>query len=101
MSTLLWAMALAVPFLVVLSAFFSGSETALTAASRARMLALERSGDHRAGIVGRLIQERERLIGALLLGTSWISAFTCSAASSIESAVARTIALPLAGLTFL
>ncbi|HLW92837.1 MAG TPA: HlyC/CorC family transporter [Roseiarcus sp.] len=53
---------------LVASAFFSGAETALTAASRARMHALEKSGNSRANLVNRLIGQRGRLIGAMLLG---------------------------------
>ncbi|HET7851203.1 MAG TPA: CNNM domain-containing protein, partial [Methyloceanibacter sp.] len=53
--------------LLIISAFFSGSETALTAASRARMHALEEDGNRRARIVTRLLSSRERLIGAILL----------------------------------
>ena len=53
--------------LLIISAFFSGSETALTAASRARMHALEEDGNRRARIVNRLLLSRERLIGAILL----------------------------------
>ncbi len=56
-----------------LSFFFSGSETALTAASRARMTALENGGDHRATLVNRLMQMRERLIGAILLGNNLVN----------------------------
>lgn len=52
------------------SAFFSGSETALTAASRARMHALEQGGDKRAGLVTRMLMHRESLIGALLIGNN-------------------------------
>ncbi len=107
MSTLLWAMALAVPLLVVLSAFFSGSETALTAASRARMLALEKSGDHRAGIVSRLIQERERLIGALLLGNNLVNILASALATSLflvlfgqAGVVYATLAMTLLVLVF-
>ena len=63
-----------------LSAFFSGAETALTAASRARMHTLEKNGDARAGIVNRLLNTRERFISAMLLGNQLIniaaSAFT-------------------------
>jgi magnesium and cobalt exporter, CNNM family len=55
---------------VLLSFFFAGSETALTASSRARMLRLEKQGNRRAGMVNRLLQTRERLIGALLLGNN-------------------------------
>jgi Mg2+/Co2+ transporter CorB len=81
MTTFLWMTAAAIPALIILSAFFSGSETALTAASRARMLQMERSGDRRAGIVGRLIQERERLIGAVLLGNNLVNILASSLAT--------------------
>lgn len=64
---------LIVLFLLVISGFFSGSETALTAASRARIHAAERDGDRRAGIVARLLASRERLIGALLLGNNMVN----------------------------
>jgi Mg2+/Co2+ transporter CorB len=53
---------------LVASAFFAGAETALTAASRARMHALEKSGDPSASLVNRLIASRGRLISAMLLG---------------------------------
>jgi Mg2+/Co2+ transporter CorB len=82
MNAMLWVIAFAVPVLVVISAFFSGSETALTAASKARMLQLEKSGDHRAGIVGLLIQNRERLIGALLLGNNLVNILASALATS-------------------
>ena len=41
--------------LLIVSAFFSGSETALTAASRARMHTLEEDGNQHARIVNRLL----------------------------------------------
>ncbi|MGO9741751.1 MAG: HlyC/CorC family transporter [Roseiarcus sp.] len=53
---------------LVAAAFFAGAETALTAASRARMQALETGGDKRAARVNRLIANRGRLISAMLLG---------------------------------
>lgn len=55
------------------SAFFSGSETALTATSRARMHKLENDGNMSAAAVNRLIQNRERLIGAILLGNNLVN----------------------------
>jgi Mg2+/Co2+ transporter CorB len=58
---------------LLLSFFFSGSETALTAFSRARMLRMEKTGNLRAGIVNRLSQARERLIGAILLGNNLVN----------------------------
>ena len=107
MTTLFWMSAAAIPALIILSAFFSGSETALTAASRARMLAMEKSGDKRAGIVGRLIQERERLIGALLLGNNLVNILASALATSFFLAlfgqagvVYATLAMTLIVLVF-
>jgi Mg2+/Co2+ transporter CorB len=55
---------------LLLSAFFSGSETALTASSRASMARLEKQGNKRAAVVNRLLANRERLLGALLFGNN-------------------------------
>jgi Mg2+/Co2+ transporter CorB len=77
-----WLAVLVVVLCLLLSAFFSGAETALTAASKARMHALAKAGDKRARIVIRLLETRERFIGAMLLGNSVVnigaSAFTTS-----------------------
>jgi Mg2+/Co2+ transporter CorB len=67
---------------LIAAAFFAGAETALTAASRARMQALETSGDMRAVLDNRLIAKRSRLISAMLLGGQLVtiaaSAYTTS-----------------------
>jgi Mg2+/Co2+ transporter CorB len=68
---------------LLLSAFFAGSETALTASSRARMLWLEKQGDRRAAIVNRLLQSRERLLGALLLGNNAVNIAASSLATGL------------------
>jgi Mg2+/Co2+ transporter CorB len=52
--------------LLLLSAFFGGAETALTAVSQPRMFELERQGNRRAAIVNALRHNRERMIGAVL-----------------------------------
>jgi Mg2+/Co2+ transporter CorB len=59
-----------VAFCLLASFFFSGSETALTASSRATMLRLAKDGDVKAGIVTRLLEAREELIGAMLVGNN-------------------------------
>ena len=69
---------IAVAILLVISAFFSGSETALTAVSRGRMHQLEMDGSRAAGCVNRLVENRERLIGALLLGNTFINILASS-----------------------
>ena len=68
---------------LLLSAFFAGSETALTASSRASMLRLEKDGNRRAGIVNRLLEQRERLIGALLLGNNVVNILASALATSV------------------
>ena len=69
--------------LLIFSAFFSGSETALTATSRARMHHLEEEGSRRAHLVTKLIGRRERLIGTLLIGNTIINIFASSLATSV------------------
>ena len=67
--------------LIIISAFFSGSETGLTTASRARLNELEKRGSKRAAIVLKLTATPERLIGALLLGNS-LANITASAVAT-------------------
>ncbi|KJC51696.1 membrane protein [Bradyrhizobium sp. LTSP885] len=55
---------------LLVSAFFSASETALTGASRASMLRLSKQGNSDATLVSSLMAVRERMIGALLLGNN-------------------------------
>ena len=69
--------------LLIASAFFSGSETALTAASRARMHALEEENNRRARLVNHLLAARERLIGALLLGNNLVNIAASALATSL------------------
>ncbi len=72
---------LSILLLLTSSAFFSGSETALTGASRARIHTLEQQGDPRALLVAALWAQRERVISALLFGNNVanITASTLSA----------------------
>jgi Mg2+/Co2+ transporter CorB len=66
-----------------LSFFFSGSETALTAFSRARMLRMETTGNRRAALVNRLLETRERLIGAILTGNNVVNIAASSLATGV------------------
>ncbi|WP_375200944.1 HlyC/CorC family transporter [Hyphococcus sp.] len=70
-------------FLLFLSAFFSGSETALTATSKARMHKLEGDGNLNARRVNLLIKDRERLIGAILLGNNLVNILASVIAASV------------------
>ena len=69
--------------LLVLGAFFAGSETALTAVSRGRMHQLEKEGSRAARDVNRLVANRERMVGALLLGNTFVNILASSLATTV------------------
>lgn len=73
----------AILLLILLSAFFNASETALTAASRARMHALEIEGNSKAALVNRLLKTPERLIGAVLLGNTLVDVLAATLAGNL------------------
>jgi len=73
--------------LMVLSAFFSGSETAMTAASRARLHQLEKDGEKRAHAVNWLLNHREQMVGTVLLGNTFVNI----AASALVTTVLLTL----------
>lgn len=74
---------IAVVVLLVLSAFFSGSETALTAASRVRLKVLEKKGDKRAKLTNKIRDQKDRMIGALLLGNNLVNILASALATSV------------------
>ncbi len=82
MITELITVAVAIFILVLLSAFFSGSETALTAASRPRIHHLARKGNARAILVNRLDEQKERLIGGILLGNNLVNILASALATA-------------------
>jgi Mg2+/Co2+ transporter CorB len=67
--------------LIIVAAFFSGAETGLTAASRARLNETARRGSKRAATAMKLLDRPERLIGALLLGNN-LANITASAVAT-------------------
>ena len=73
----------AIVILLVLSAFFSGSETALTAASRPLMHQLESKGSKRAKTVNKLQKQKGRLIGAILIGNNLVNILASALATSL------------------
>lgn len=79
----IWLSLLAILLLLGVSFFFSGSETALTAASRARIHQLARGGNKRAEQVEKLTSEKERLIGAILLGNNVVNILASTLAASV------------------
>ena len=69
--------------LIFASAFFSSAETALTAASDARMRQLASKGNRRAMLVERLRDDREGLIGSILIGNNAVNVIASALATSV------------------
>jgi Mg2+/Co2+ transporter CorB len=89
--------------LLLLSAFFSGSETALTAASRPLMHQLEQNGDPRARLVNRLHERTDRLLSTILLGNNLVNILSSALATSVLITLFGDagIAYATLGITFL
>lgn len=74
---------IAIIILLLMSAFFSGSETAMTAASRVRMHNKEVEGDAAAALVNKIREKKDRMIGALLLGNNLVNILASALATSV------------------
>ena len=81
--TAFWTTSGAIFVLLVLSALFSGSETALTAASRAKLRAQADKGSKGAERALLITQDRERLIGSVLLGNNLVNILAASLATAL------------------
>ncbi len=69
--------------LLLISALLSGSETAITATSKARMMRLAQQGAKRAKTVVYLLEQKERLIAAILLGNNLVNILASVLATSL------------------
>lgn len=78
-----WITCGAIVFLLLLSAFFSGSETALTAASRGKLRAQADKGSKGAQAALRITEDNERLIGSVLLGNNLVNILAASLATAL------------------
>ena len=85
LDTAFWLTAGAIAFLLLLSAFFSGSETALTASSRGKLRAQADKGNRGAEAALEVKEDGERLIGAILLGNNVANILSASLATALFS----------------
>ena len=83
MDTAFWLTAGIIALLLVMSAFFSGSETALTASSRAKLKAQADKGSGGARAALQVTEDNERMIGALLLGNNIVNILSASLATAL------------------
>ncbi len=102
-----WITSAAILLLLVLSGFFSGSETALTAASRGKLRSRADKGSRGAERALEITEDNERLIGSVLLGNNLVNILATSLATALftrvfgESGVAlATLVMTLLVLVF-
>ncbi|MFL2795293.1 MAG: HlyC/CorC family transporter [Paracoccaceae bacterium] len=102
-----WFTVFAIFILLLLSAFFSGSETALTAASRGKLQTQADKGSRSAARALSITEDNERLIGSVLLGNNLVNILATSLATALftklvgESSVAlATLVMTLLVLIF-
>jgi Mg2+/Co2+ transporter CorB len=94
-----WLILLAVIIFLLMSFFFSGSETALMASPRGTMLRLAKDGNPNAGIVTKLLERRERLLGAVLIGNNVATIVSSSLATDLLHAWFGEIGVVYASIT--
>ena len=76
-------------FLLLLSAFFSGSETGMMALNRYRLRHLARNGHKGAQRTNQLLDRPDRLIGVILIGNNFVN--------NLSAAITTVIAIRLWG----
>ena len=98
LDTAFWLTTAAILGLILLSAFFSGSETALTASSRGKLRAQADKGAKGASAALRLTEDSERLIGAVLLGNNMVNILAASLATALFTRILGDSAVAVATL---
>ncbi len=78
-----WVTCASILGLLVLSGYFSGSETALTAASRGKLRARAEKGSKGADTALAITEDNERLIGSVLLGNNLVNILATSLATAL------------------
>ncbi|MDE2789343.1 MAG: HlyC/CorC family transporter [Paracoccaceae bacterium] len=83
LDTTFWIVAASIASLLILSAFFSGSETALTAARRGKLHSLADRGSRGASRALKLTERSDQLIGSVLLGNNLVNILATALATSL------------------
>ncbi|MDA7430135.1 HlyC/CorC family transporter [Primorskyibacter aestuariivivens] len=93
-----WITSAAILLLLLLSGFFSGSETALTAASRGKLRTQADKGNRGAQRALTITEDNERLIGSVLLGNNLVNILAASLATALFTRVFGESGVALATL---
>ncbi len=85
--------------LVLLSAFFSSAETALTTVNKIRMRSLEEEGNKTAKTVNRLIENPGKLLSAVLIGNNIVNLSASSLTTMLATKLALSMGAGISGAT--
>ena len=80
----LWILLVSIALLVLMSAFFSGSETSMMAINRYRLKHLVKEKNKSAKRVSKLLERTDRLLGVILIGNN----FTHTLSTALATVVA-------------
>lgn len=89
--------------LLAMSAFFSGSETALTTVSQIKMKTMAKEGDGRAKRVLAVLEKKDKMLSAILIGNNIVNLSASSLATTIATKLLGSVGAGIATgiLTFL
>lgn len=87
-------------FLLICSAFFSGTETALMTLNRYRLRHRAKSGHRGAKIAEKLLEKPDRLIGLILLGNNFVNVIAAQLAGLIAFRLGGSLWFALSGFVF-
>ena len=90
--------AVAVLVCLVLSAFYSGSETALVSVNKIRLNQLMESEDPKASIIHRLVDSPQRMLALTLVGTNLANVLIAQLGEGLVSRGLPNLAVSLQGL---
>lgn len=87
-------------FLLICSAFFSGSETALMTLNRYRLRHKAKAGHRGAQLVEKLLAQPDRLIGLILLGNNLVNVLAAQLVTLIALRLGSPIWVAVSGFIF-
>ena len=85
--------------LILLSAFFSSAETALSTVNRVRMRTLEEEGSKRAARVNKILENYSKMLSSILIGNNIVNLSASALAATLAMRVSLAVGIATGILT--
>lgn len=85
--------------LIILSAFFSSAETALTTVNRVRMRTLEEEGDKHAAKVNKILSNYSKMLSTILIGNNIVNISASALATTLAIKINLAVGIATGVLT--